>query len=187
MKNLLLITLLSLSVKASGSSFLSQLEKASNRVGVPLKLLSAICYAESSHRPYAHNPDDPSGGAFGLCQVLASTAFQYVSEDVKCYNKFKRYDKSNKYETCKLFGPYTSSYAAAKFLKERLTRNKGDWLASIAAYNSGTAKYCSNGYVIRAYDGKKLYKSKKCTKDKEGKFINQSYVNRVLKALSEGR
>ena len=169
--------------------FLSDLEKASEKVGVPVKLLSAICYAESKHRPWAHNPDDPSGGAFGICQVLYSTAGQYVKKDERCLKRFSRYDKvNNVYENCILFGSYTSAYVGAKFLKERLDRNNGDWLAAIAGYNSGTAKYCHDGWIVRAYDGKKLYKnSKTCPTSKEGKFINQGYVNEVLKALSEGR
>lgn len=55
----------------------------------------------------------------------------------------------------------TNRYYAARYLQKQLKRYHGDIPSAVAAYNAGTAKR------------------------RNGKFINQTYVDRVLKALEE--
>lgn len=71
-------------------------------------------------------------------------------------------------QTAKLFGRHYDSLSlqqpivnikiAAKYLKKQLLRYKNNTILATAAYNSGTAKF-----------------------NKNGKLINEAYVNRVLK------
>jgi len=196
MSKLLITVLLFLTGSyATGRTLDEDFERAAKKTNVPVKLLKAICFAESNHRPYMYNPDDPGGGAFGICQVLGTTAASFMEEDPKCLKVWKRSSSENNYNNCKYFGRYTNMYLAGRVLRWQMNMHKNDWLASIAGYNSGTPKLCIDGWVIKSNNAKKLYKPRKwgrssCWKTvsgkrvwQEGHFLNQPYVNRVMKAL----
>lgn len=156
--------------------------KVAEEVGVPEKLLRAICWAESHHQPDAYNHGDGVGTnhAFGMCQVLHATAREFGFKDPNCYRDF-RASKTRTYNDCKLFGVYTSIYYGARYLKEKLDQYGGDWDDAIAAYNAGSVRICKTGYVRRAKDGSIIAR---CV---IGKLLNQNYLNKVKRALKENR
>lgn len=159
--------------------------------GVPVKLLRAICWAESRHEPEAYNQGDGKGNnhAFGICQVLHSTARGMGFSDPNCLKDFSdRTGKDGKLirasrtaKDCQLFGSYTNIKYGAKYLKEKLDQYDGSWISAIAAYNAGSLRVCKTGFVTRAKDHSILWKCQR------GHILNQVYVDRVLKALEEGR
>lgn len=63
-----------------------------------------------------------------------------------------------------LYDPEGNIYCGCKYLRWQLKRYKGDYHAALAAYNAGTAFTCRI--------------SKNC---KQGSFVNQSYVDKVIK------
>jgi soluble lytic murein transglycosylase-like protein len=160
------------------------IKKAADNVGVPAALLRAICYAESrlNRYAYAHQDGRTLGSAFGMCQVLYGTATSLGMVDEKCKESFL--DRKDKvYKSCKLFGPYTSAYYAAKVLKRQLKRYDNNYINAVAAYNSGTVRSCPKRgrYTIHIFDKKanKLRKiRRKCV---PGSLMNQDYVDRVMK------
>lgn len=158
----------------------SEIRRAATKVGVPPELLSAICYVESKHKPNAFVYSDGTGNnhAFGACQVLHGTAKHFGFRDDRCYRDFR--GKAKGYRQCKLFGYYTNSYYAAKYLKYQLDRYDGSWTHAIAAYNTGTVKICKTGWLHNAH-GKRMYRCK------IGGIINVKYVDKVIKALEENR
>ncbi len=166
---------------ASASDYVQKsLKRAADEVGIPHALLSAVCFAESRHQPRAYNFADNGEGdhAIGLCQVLVSTAKSWGIDDDRCSDDF-RYRKNDRvYKNCKLFGPYTNAKVAARYLKWQLDRYGGSWINAVAAYNSGTVKLCKTG-VVRNKRGHKLYSCEK------GGLLNQRYVDRVLKAMTQ--
>jgi len=163
--------------------------KAATEVGVPSKILDAICYAESEHNPYGYAFSD--GGsvtnhAIGLCQVLYKTAVDYGFKDTRCKEDYRFRKEERIQENCKLFDPYVNALYAAKYLKYQLKRYGNSWINSIAAYNSGSVKICKTGWVYsyRKEDSGEWNKTKlyKCEK---GGLLNQRYVDRVLHAFLE--
>lgn len=165
------------------------IKKAAKKVGVPYKLLDAVCYAESRHTPNAYVFSD--GGtitnhAFGMCQVLYNTAGEYGFVDDRCAGDFRYRKFQRNYKNCKLFGPYTNAYYAAKYLKKQLKRYNGSWINAIAAYNSGSVRICKTGWVYRNYkDAKGKWRKTKLYKCEKGGLLNQRYVDRVLHAFLE--
>ena len=157
--------------------------------GVDPLLLKSICQAESSSKldPQAFNYSDGGNNnhAFGICQLLYSTASGLGFKDLKCKKKFP--DKTNrKWSSCKLFGPYTNATYAAKYLSRQLKRYKGNVNKAISSYNLGSVKYCKTGSLtIKFKDqdtGKtKIYK-KKCVK---GDYLNSYYVKKVNRNLKK--
>lgn len=164
-------------------------ERVAKETKVPEKLLRAICFAESKFNPEAYNHGDGKGtnSAFGICQVLHSTARNYGFKDDNCYKSFedvvtsqgKFIKASRTYKDCNLFGVYTNVTYAAKYLNEQLNRYNNSWISAIAAYNAGTLKVCKTGKVLRAKDRSVLWTCKK------GGILNQHYVDDVLQALQE--
>jgi len=158
-----------------------QVDRAAEKVGVPKKLLRAICAAESGLKPWAYRYGDGGSqrnSAFGICQVLHSTAKAYGFRDENCYKDFRNsYFRERNYKACKLFGPYTNSLIAARYLKYQLKRYDGSWISAIAAYNSGSLRICKNGKVRDRMTRKILYRCKK------GGLLNQKYIDRVLRIL----
>lgn len=160
-------------------------------VGVPKKLLRAVCWTESRFRGDAFAAGDGKGSnhAFGICQVLYTTAMELGFNDVNCTKDFsdgtdkhgKALKASRAYKDCKLFGIYTNVFYAAKYLKSRLELYKNNWISAIAAYNAGTVQICKRGYVKRAKDNSILWR---CT---PGRILNENYVDLVLKAIVEER
>ncbi len=59
------------------------IEKAAKKVGVPFEVLRAICKTESNLKTDAYVYSDGGGDnhAFGMCQVLRTTAEKYVGID----------------------------------------------------------------------------------------------------------
>lgn len=156
--------------------------KVAKEEGVPVGLLRAICWAESKLEPLAYNHGDGTGSnhAFGICQVLNSTAKDYGFSDANCTKDFSN-KASRSYKGCKLFGLETNVRYAAKFLKSKLDQYDQSWIHATAAYNAGTVRICKTGVVTRAKDKSVLWKCKK------GGILNQKYVDDVLKALEEHR
>ena len=156
--------------------------RASKEERVPEDLLRAICWAESRHDTTAYSFGDGTGNnhAFGMCQILHSTARQYGMKDDRCYSDFTN-SASRSYKDCKLFGAYTNAKYAARYLRSIMDRYDNSTISSIAAYNSGTPKTCKTGRVYRAKDHTLLYHCHK------GGLMNQPYVDRVLEAMHEGR
>ena len=162
------------------------IKKAADRVGVPAALLRAICYAESklNRYAYAHQDGRSLGSAFGMCQVLYATAKGYGMNDEKCKESFlNRKDKV--YKSCKLFGPYTSAYYAARVLKAQLRRYDNNYINAVAAYNSGTVRSCPRrgSYTIHIFDKKANKLRKMRRKCVPGSIMNQDYVDRVMKFM----
>lgn len=159
----------------------------STEVGVPPSLLRAICWSESKHDPEAFNHGDGAGNnhAFGICQVLHSTAREFGFRDDNCYKSFDilpgPVKTSRKYKDCKLFGVKTNITYAAKYLKSKLDKYDNSWISAIAAYNTGILRTCKTGKVLRVKDRSVLYTCKR------GGILNQKYVDGVIKALDEGK
>lgn len=159
--------------------------KVSNDHNLPKGVLEAICRTESGLLSYAYNPADPSGGAFGICQLLPPTAWQFHKPDINCSTKFfKRNDYVNNIkENCILFDSYTNITIAAVFFKIQLKRHRYNIDASIAAYNTGTAKICKNNWTYNWINGKRIkYEPIKC-KYNNNKYVNQYYVNKVKRFI----
>ncbi len=186
MKNLinltiLMIVLFSAEMALSTPSLDSIFNKVAKEQNVPVSLLRAICWAESTHSPIAYNHSDGGSGnsSFGLCQVLYTTAKMNNLIDLGCERNFDYYDKVK--SNCRLFDPHVNITLAAKILRKLLSRYNEDWVNSIAAYNTGSVKICKSGVVTRKRDKKVLYK---CI---IGGYLNNQYVSKVIKALDEGR
>lgn len=169
-----------MSSAALAADIRSEIKRAAVNVGVPSELLTAICYVESNHKPNAYVYSDGKGNnhAFGACQVLHNTAKHFGFKDDRCYGDFR--GKVKKYQQCKLFGYYTNSYYAAKYLKYQLERYDNSWTHAIAAYNTGTVKICKTGWLHNAH-GKRMYRCK------IGGIINVKYVDKVIKALENNK
>lgn len=180
----------------SGDYINSSILRAAEEVGIPPALLWAVCYSESGLKAaaYVHNDGLQDNSAFGVCQVLYHTAVELgMKPDLKCLKDFRTFDEKlsggslpeddktleRSYKTCKLFGPYTNAYYAAKYLKKQIDRYNGSEISGIAAYNTGSLKVCKTGKVYRATDRKVLYKCQK------GGLLNQKYVDRVLKGMQK--
>lgn len=117
---------------------------ASQTFNLPPGLLSALCFAESSHRVHITHHDDGGSDSLGICQIKLSTAkglgFEGTREN--------------------LMRPKTNIHYAAKYLSKQFKKYHGALYKSIASYNSGTyrpnelglpknAKYVNN--VLRAW------------------------------------
>lgn len=162
--------------------------RVSLEVGVPEKLLRAICWSETKFNPEAYNDGDGKGmnHAFGVCQVLLDTASELGFKDSNCRRSFlDKIDEysgvitkvSRKYKDCKLFGLYTNILYAAKYLKVKLVQYDNSWVSAIAAYNAGSVRMCKTGKVHRLKDGSVLGHCRR------GHLLNESYVDSVLKTL----
>lgn len=159
---------------------------------LPDNLLKSICTVESGLLPYAYNPTDSTHGAFGICQLLPSTAWYLgIKKDSRCLSrKWYRNDKvNNTGKNCILFNPYVNMTASARFLN-KLMKMYGRFGidAVIAAYNSGSPKICKNNWVYYLKSGKKAYYNpSKCKYRKNNQFVNQPYVDRVNEYFKENK
>lgn len=140
---------------------------------LPPGLLSAIIETESNFAPRAINPSGRPGviiSSYGLGQVTMATA-RHVC---------------NIRELRTLMQSRVNLRCTAAILKRQLTRYRGELRASIAAYQTGTACICRN-YVYRepSSGGSRVckfrnnFKVRSCSEP--GIFVNQSYVNKVMK------
>jgi soluble lytic murein transglycosylase-like protein len=157
--------------------------------GVSEPLLRAICWVESNHKPYAFRSDDAAlnNHAFGMCQILYSTAKSLGFKDERCEKNFNEHlPRERNYSSCKLFGPKTNIRYAAKFLKQRLKKYDYNEYKATLAYNSGSYVVCRDGwlYVSRVRDDG-TYGRDKFKRCLAGGPINLYYAYRVLNALEE--
>ncbi len=163
----------------------------SKEEGVDEALLRAICWVESNHKSHAYRHGDASqtDHAFGLCQVLYSTANSFGLIDDKCLGDFRDVSKHKRnFASCKLFGPKTNIRYAAKFLKYLLNRYDNNEFKAVVSYNSGSYIVCRDGqlYVNQILkDGTyERIPFKRCLK---GGPVNLYYANRVLSRLESQR
>lgn len=88
---------------------------------LPPGLLSAMCYAESRHRPAVINQHDGGSPSIGLCQMKVDTA------------KLLGFTGGVK----ELQDPLTNAFYAGKYLRKQLDRYNGNIPNAIGAYNAG--------------------------------------------------
>ena len=181
----------------------NKITQAAIENGVDPLLLKALCQAESSTNlnPSSFNFEDggPKNHSFGICQVLYSTAKWLGLDDVRCLTNFDTAKElsidrqegfilvkmQKRYKNCELFGPLTNARYAAKYLKIQLKEYKDVNLA-IAAYNSGTVRRCTDGFVSLKFKHGKTGKIKTVKKRcKVGGLLNQYYVDRVRNNLKK--
>lgn len=148
---------------------------------LPEDLLRAICYKESNYDVLAYNHGD--GGrtvhAFGVCQLLSSTAREVsLFEDTRCRGDFRDRTSRSK-EACVLFDEVTNISIAAAYLKQLLDRYGGNVYNAIAAYNAGGLYVCKDGTM-------KLAKGTTAPCE-TGKIINHKYVEEVLRIRKQIR
>ena len=166
----------------------SAMREAAQKHNVPLDLLEAICWVESNHQAHAYNFGDASkeNHAFGLCQVLYTTAKGLGLKDERCKGDFRDYIPSerNYTDACKLFGPKTNAYYAAKYLRSLMDRYEGNEFKATAAYNSGSYIECKTGWLhINKLTKSGKYERIKFKRCINGGPINLYYLNRVEKRL----
>lgn len=105
---------------------------ASQAFSLPPGLLSALCFVESSHRPYVINIHDGGSPSIGICQLKLTTArslgFRGSSKELK--------------------RPGVNIYFAAKYLHSKIEKNNGNLVRAIAAYNRGSYKKGRKGMPI---------------------------------------
>lgn len=103
---------------------------------LPVGVLAATCFIESSYRVNAIHKDDGNGDSLGVCQVKLATAK---------WMGFKGTEKQ-------LMKPEINVYYAAKYLKYQLKRYDNNIPRALTAYNRGNAK----GLTRSAYSDKIL-------------------------------
>jgi Transglycosylase SLT domain len=105
---------------AAPSSIQTALQNASTTYGVPVSLLQAVAFAESSYNPSVTS----SAGAQGLLQIMpANDASLGITNP---------------------FDPQQSANAGAKYLSQ-LYAQYGDWNTALIAYNEGPGALASKG------------------------------------------
>lgn len=124
--------LLSASVSMANTEVQKALHNASVVVGVPVKLLSAVCYVESRHNPKAFRAKDGKSASYGMCQLKLATArfmgFTGLAKDLQ--------------------DVHINAFLAAKYLHYQHTRYKS-WKKAVSAYNAGHASNHNKPYVLK--------------------------------------
>src|SRR5882724_7811726 len=105
---------------------------ASQTQGLPIGLLSALCFIESTHHVEAFNANDKGSPSHGVCQVKFGTA--------RAMGFTGTMDQ--------LQDPTTNVRYASKYLRNQLRRYNNDTRKAVAAYNSGTYRIGVNGLPI---------------------------------------
>jgi soluble lytic murein transglycosylase-like protein len=159
--------------------------------GVDENLLRAICWVESRHKPHAYRHGDASrhDHAFGLCQVLYSTAQGLGLKDDKCARDFSdMLPGERNYTTCDLFGPRTNIRYAAILLKRHLKKYDNNEYKAVLSYNAGRYVVCKNGWLhVNQVQEDGSYKREKFKRCLKGGPINLYYGNRVTTALERDK
>lgn len=122
------------------TALLSLYASVSAEVGVPRDLLQAVCFVESSHRPYVTRKER-QGTSYGACQI------KYTTAHMMGYRGSRYHFKTT---------PELNVYYAAKYLKWQLGRY-GDTYRAVAAYNSGTyreryGRAANHNYVRKVFN-----------------------------------
>lgn len=128
----LLITLFLFSMSRARADVVKIIRNSAKAYNIKPDVLLGICWVESNHIINVINRNDPSG-AYGVCQVLKSTAEDIVGQSLSAYT---------------LLDPTVNSLLAAKYLRMKLDRYNNDVIKAIAAYNAGSARYKKNGDLI---------------------------------------
>jgi len=158
-----IVATLSFCAKSNAGSFDLFFQKSAGENRVSAELLTAICWVESKHNPYAFNKSDPLGGAVGICQLLVPTASWIMKRPI---NKLQ------------LFVPKTNIEAAAKYLAYQVRRyRKKGYISAISAYNAGHLMKYKVDKVRKGSNGKDIVWCKAYT------ICNIRYVNKVIYAL----
>jgi soluble lytic murein transglycosylase-like protein len=106
--------------------------EANAKYSVPFEWIKAVIGTESDFNPNAYNGSDPGGGAYGLMQVLYSTAVGLGYSG----------------DPAGLFDPETNIDLGAKLIAQIMARTGSDFSAMYSAYNSGSpTKYLSSSQV----------------------------------------
>ena len=105
---------------APSGSVLTALQNASTQYGVPLPLLEAVAYSESSYNPAVTS----SAGAQGLMQIMPAN-----DSTLGVTNPFDAQQSAN---------------AGAQYLAQ-LYQQYGDWNTALIAYNEGPGNLASQG------------------------------------------
>lgn len=95
------------------------IQAAAGRYNVPADWIKGYIQVESSGDPTAYNPNDP-GGAWGLMQIIASTARAYGVSDLST-----------------LFNPVVNIDVGAHLLHDLIVRYGRNLESVASAYNSG--------------------------------------------------
>lgn len=111
------------------------IDSAAQEQDLEAKLLRAVIEKESGFRPCAVSPK----GAKGLMQLMPDTAGELGVKDV--------------------FNPQENVAAGARYLKQLLTRYKGDISQALGAYNAGAATVDQAGGVPNIRETREYVKS----------------------------
>lgn len=109
--------------------------------GVPPELVSSVISAESSYNPNAIGPVTKYGSAYGLMQLLPSTASELgVSRD-------------------QILDPERNIDAGTRYLRQLYDRY-GSWDVALAAYNAGPGTVDKYGGAVPPYKETRNYVQK---------------------------
>jgi soluble lytic murein transglycosylase-like protein len=134
------------------------LQSIAERFALPVAVLEAVSFAESSHNPkaIAHNPSGDAkygrarSSAYGLLQVRGLWAGSEICPEAD--------------EPTDLFTPSINVTCGARLLRYELNRHGNDLSLALAAYNGGP-KCISNGRIVcpaaAKYSAKVLLLAKK--------------------------
>lgn len=108
---------------------------------LPVGLLSALCFTESSHRVNVIHHDDGNGDSLGVCQIKLNTAKMLGFKGT----------------SGQLMDPKTNIHYAALYLKKQMVRYQGDSPRAVAAYsagrfNQGPVFALNQNYVDKVFD-----------------------------------
>lgn len=148
MKRILITSLALVSINCIGQTrdqvlrcaqVVTTIEQAATRVGVPVELMLAVAWVESSCRVSLPPRLDGTTPSYGLFQIKLETA-QWVDTV---------YKHKKSVTAAKLNNTYMNAFYASKFMKLLLKRYKGNQAMAIDAYNKGVAVSTQSTYVKR--------------------------------------
>lgn len=148
MKRIVLISLALVSITSTAQTrdqvlrcaqVVSTIEQAATRVGVPVELMLAIAWVESSCRANLQPRLDGTTPSYGLFQIKLETA--------RWVDSVYRHKRAA--TAAKLNNPYMNAFYASKFMKLLLKRYKGNQAMAIDAYNKGGVVCTESVYVKR--------------------------------------
>lgn len=142
------------------------IDRSSAKYGVPARLVRAIIMVESGgdrHATAAAMGDKRRGGSYGLMQISLDTAraLGYSGEAIGLYNAAINIDLGTQY------------------LRDLLVQTDGVEDAAVSGYNAGLS-------TVRPDDGKRTGNTNTAA-DRLTPFVNQYYVDSVLKFMAEDR
>lgn len=106
---------------------------------IPAGLLMALCSVESNLNPHAIVANDGGSPSYGLCQVKLETAKRFIPDVTPA----------------DLMRKPVNMMVAAMYLQHQFKRY-GSWRKAIAAYNTGSIKYSTKGFLVNDHYLKKV-------------------------------